>query len=369
LVAQGARESHHHARSTRDQLYNNLRIVLVDGTKIIIPRTDETIEEYSLGSGSTGPAYYPQIHAGGFFDLTTGTFSDMNFDHGQPKERAMMLEHAQKTDEPTLYIGDAGYNGMAHVYLMSHTGHHLLMELKQGKIVKDFLASKKRSRIVTITITKDHLKNYPDYRHLQGRSFKVRLIRTRGTTKLRSRVLLTTLLDETLYKWYELTKLYLQRWRIELAFRHLKKSIKIEHIRKCSLHRIKQLLWAAIILFNLSCIIRNTLKLPSLFPEKEKVKIYCFEYILQLSELFFLAAIKLVKGMKKEMIRRLKVMKQCWFFYQPWRIRPRICQFPSSVFTRQKSTAIKDEFEKCDAIKNDMRILGMKYGQIEAEIA
>jgi len=362
-IAEAGKQSHQHARSNKDKLYEGMRIVLVDGTKIIVPRTDETIKTYGLGSGSTGNAYYPQIHAGGFFDLTTGTFADFNFDHGDPAERQVMLEHATLNQESTLYVSDAGYNGMAHVYLMRETGHHLLMELKMGTLAEQFRKTRKRSAIIEITLRRSHLKNYP--KNLIGSTFKIRLIRTKGTTKLRSKVLLTTLLDEKRFKWLDIAKLYLQRWRIELAFRHLKMTIAIEHIRKSKLHRIRQLLWGAIILYNLSATIRNKLKCPTLFPDKEKVKIYCFEFIIQLSELFFLAATGVVTRCKEEIRRRLRAMRNCWFLYAPWRVRPKICQFPASTFTRCKSTERKAEFEKSNAIQNDMKILGIQYGQIE----
>ncbi len=151
-----------------------------------------------------------------------------------------MLEHATANQEATLYIGDAGYNGMAHVYLMMKTGHDLLMELKMGALAEQFRKTRKRSAIVEITLTRSHLKNYP--KDLVGTTFKVRLIRTKGTSKLRSKILLTTLLDEQRFKWLDLAKMYLQRWRIELAFRHLKMTMRIEHIRKSTLHRIRQLL-------------------------------------------------------------------------------------------------------------------------------
>ncbi len=236
-VAEAGKQSHQHARSSKDKLYEGMRIFLVDGTKIIIPRTDETIETYGLGSGSTGNAYYPQIHAGGFFDLVTGTFAEVNFDHGDPAERQIMLEHARDNRESTLYVGDAGYNGMAHVYLMKETGHHLLMQLKMGVLAEKFRKTRKRSAIIEITLTRSHLKNYP--KNLIGTTFKVRLICTKGTTELRSRVLLTARLDEKRFKWLDLAKLYLQRWRIELAFRHLKMTIKIEHIRKTTAHNLR----------------------------------------------------------------------------------------------------------------------------------
>ena len=127
-----------------------------------------------------------------------------------------MLEHATSNQEATLYVGDAGYNGMAHVYLMTETGHHLLMQLKMGDLAEQFRKTRKRSAIIEISLTRSHLKNYS--KDLVGTTFKIRLIRTKGTSKLRSKILLTTLLDEKRFKWLDLAKMYLQRWRIEYIF-------------------------------------------------------------------------------------------------------------------------------------------------------
>ena len=365
LVQEAAWQTHQCARSSADRLYEGLRVKLADGTKIIVPRTVETIRTYGVGSGRTGDAYFPQIHAGGFLDLATGTFADVNFAHGVPAERQIVLEAARRTREPTLYVCDAGHNGMAHVYLLAQTGHHLLMELKMGDLVERFRRSRRRSELVQITLSPEHLKNYPQQAHLAGTAFTVRLIRTCGTSRLRAKILLTTLLDQRRYHWFDLARLYVQRWRIELAFRHLKMLLRLEHIRKERLCRIRQLLWGAVMVFNLGAIIRNRLKCPELFPAKAKVKIHCFAFILELSERFFLAVIFPRHGQYADLRRRLQAMRKCWFLYEPWRVRPRICQFPPTIFVRQKSTAQQAEYEKCEAIREDMRLLGISYGQID----
>lgn len=338
-------------------------MVLVDGTKFIVPRNDETINAYGLASGSIGDAYYPQVHAGAFLDLATGTFADIDIDHGVPSERQIMLDHATANKEPTLYVGDAGYNGMAQVYLLQQTGHHLLMQLKMGKLVDDFRRTRKRSSIIRITLTKTHLMNHPKHLDAVGTQIAVRLIRTKGTSKLKSRVLLTTLLDEDRYDWLDLAKIYLQRWTIELAFRHLKGGLRIEHIRKEALHRIQQLLLAACIFFNMSTVIRNRIRHPKIYPEKRGIRIPCFAFIMELADAFISAAIFPKYGSKTEMRRRLKAIRACSFLYDPWRVRPKICQFPASTFTRCKSTQKQEELDKAQAIAEDMRLLGKKYGQ------
>ena len=58
-------------------------------------------------------------------------------------------------------------------------------------------------------------------------------------------------------------------------------------------------------------------------------------------------------------------MRHCCFLYEPWRIRPRICQFPPSAFARQKATAQEAEYQKCEAIRQDMLLLGIRYGQLD----
>jgi len=127
MVIEAAVESHRQARSEKDELYHGMRVIIVDGSRCIIPRTKETIEAYGLGSGTTGDAYYPQIYLAGFLDLASGTFADMDFDSGTPRERQLMIKHAEKNTESTLYISDAGFNGMAHVFMLARTGHKRLV--------------------------------------------------------------------------------------------------------------------------------------------------------------------------------------------------------------------------------------------------
>jgi hypothetical protein len=353
------------ACSSADNLYNDLQITILDGSKCMIPRTDETVSKYGLGKGSVGDAYYPQIYLGGFYDLATGTFSDLNFDNGAPAERKIMLDHAKNNKHKTLYIVDAGYNGMAHIYFTQEYGHHLLMELKRNKLKDEFRKSKKRSQVIEVKLKKGNLLNFPKHQKLIGKKFKIRFIRTKGTTKLRSKILVTTLIDEQKYKWLDLATLYIQRWKIELAFRHMKSRLKIEKIKKHSIHRIKQLLWAAFAVYNLCAIIRNRVKPPSLFPEKKNTVVYCFTYIIDSIDRFLKYLITPGSTRKAELLRCFKAIKSRKFLYDPWRVNPRICQVPPSVFTRQKSTKRVKDIEKCNALKIEMKILGEKYGMID----
>ena len=47
--------------------------------------------------------------------------------------------------------------------------------------------------------------------------------------------------------------------------------------------------------------------------------------------------------------------------YRPFRIRPRITQFPSSVFTRQKTSVLHDERRKARELARDLKRIKVFY--------
>ena len=364
IVWQQLRNSHRSEYETNGRTFHGLKVLIPDGTKISIADTPQTREKYGKGQG-----HYVQSQALGFYELSTGTFEDFKFEHYNTPERTIAIWHMNVNTTRSLYVADAGYNGMAFIAISLDKNHELLMQLKNCAQAMNFLKTKKRSAVVDITLTKTHLANYPDYQHLLGTCIKVRLIRTRGTSKLRSQVLITTLIDQVAFTWQEVTKLYLQRYSVELAFRHLKTSIGIERIRKRKLLRIEQLLFAAIVLFNLSAALRNRIRRPSLLPEKAGIKLHCFTLCIELVHIFLRAALSPQHGIRKKMDLSLRAIRGCWFIYKPWRSEPRICHTPPSEFSVQKGAVMLTEVKKAKFLSVEYEILAQKYGQEELKNA
>ncbi len=356
--------SHQSEYESTGCLFHEYKVVIPDGTKISMLPTSQTIEKYGESQG-----HYAQCQAMGFFELSTGSFEDFIFENDRISERSIMRRHIESNTTKTLYLCDAGYNGMAFIAILEESNHKVLMQLKRSALAKRFLKTRKRSTIYQIKITKSHLRNYPDHQHYLGRTIKVRLIRTRGTSRLESQVLITTLLDEKKYNWQEMSKLYLQRYSVELAFRHLKTTIKIEQIKKQNIRKIEQRLYAAIILFNVAAGIRNRIKRPNILPEKEGVKMHCFTLCIKMAHVFCRAVIRKKYGMKNMMNKCLIAIKNCWFVYKPWRSEPRICHTPPSKFSVQQGAVILKELEKAGFLKTEYEILGREYGQKEGSFA
>jgi hypothetical protein len=357
-------KSHQSEYASTGRLFHEYKVIIPDGTKISMLPTSQTIEKYGKGEG-----HYVQSQALGFFELSTGTFEDFIFENHRISERFIMRRHMESNSTKTLYLCDAGYNGMAFIAIAEESGHKVLMQLKCSALGKSFLKSKKRSAIYQIKLTKSHLRSYPDHQHYLGKIIQVRLVRTRGTSRLASQVLITTLLDEKKYSWQEMSKLYLQRYSVELAFRHLKTTIKIEQIKKQNMQKIEQRLYAAIILFNIAAGIRNRIKRLNILPEKEGVKMHCFTLCIEMAHVFCRAVMRKKHSMKKMMNKCLTAIRNCWFVYKPWRSEPRICHTPPSEFSVQKGAVILKEFEKSEFLKTEYEILKREYGQKEGGFA
>ncbi|WP_222846209.1 transposase [Pontiella sulfatireligans] len=360
IVRQLHVHSHRNEYGTNGRTFHGLKVLIPDGTKVSFADTQPTRDKYGAGQG-----HYVQSQALGFYELSTGTFEDFRFEHCNTPERAIAIGHMGSNATRSLYMADAGYNGMAFIAISMDKNHELLMPLKNCALAKKFLKAKKRSAVIGIKLSKIHLANYPGHHHLLGTCIKVRLIRTRGTSKLRSQVLITTLIDEVVFGWREVTKLYLQRYCVELAFRHLKTRIGIERIRKRKLLRIEQLLFAAIVLFNLSAALRNRIRRPSLLPEKAGIKLHCFTLCIELVHTFLQAALGPRRGIRKKMDSSLRAIRGCWFIYKPWRAEPRICRTPPSEFSVQKGAEMLTEVETAKFLSVEYEILAQQYGQRE----
>jgi hypothetical protein len=364
IVHQQLRISHQSEYETNGRPFYGLKVLIPDGTKVSMADTPETRAKFGEGQG-----HYVQSQALGFYELSTGTFEDFKFEHSNTPERTIAIEHMSSNATKSLYMADAGYNGMAFIAVCIEMKHEVLMHLKTGALAKNFLKTKKRSMAVDIKLTKTHLVNYPNHQHLLGTFIKIRLVRTLGTTKLRSQVLITTLIDEAVFSWQEVSKLYLQRYTVELAFRHLKTTIGIERIRKQKLLRIEQLLFAAIVLFNLSAALRNRIRCPRLLPEKAGIKLHCFTLCIELVHLYLQTAITPSHGIRKKMNLGLKAIRGCWFIYKPWRSEPRICHTPPSEFSTLKKAEQLAEVESAKFLSAEYEILAQEYGQKERKMA
>ena len=121
----------------------------------------------------------------------------------------------------SLLLTDRGYPSYKVFSALVSTGCRYLVRMPRGGtfgVVREFIASSEVSKVVTI----QHNRHFPD-------PVSVRLLRV-SLPEGGEAVLLTNLLDESVYLTEELCDLYRSRWSIETAF----KEMKVTHVLESS---------------------------------------------------------------------------------------------------------------------------------------
>lgn len=258
-IEEGSR-SYAEARIEGHHLWYGFRLKSIDGTSVKLLDTVRNQAAYRQPSGQKKGCGYPVMGVSGVLDLATGRIENHcqgDYREHDAKGLYRLCEHFKTND---LLIADRAYSSYELMALLSKRGTHSVMRLHQkreGKI--DWRRGKKLgpdSRLVVWTkppspgkcgITEDEWAALPD-------TMEVRIVRTKGKDrdgKPRWLYVATTLTDAESYPDEEIALLYAERWKIEVKFRDIKTTMKLEMLRVKSPEMARKSLRMAFIAYNL----------------------------------------------------------------------------------------------------------------------
>ncbi len=229
------------------------RILAVDGSRIELPETEEIISEF--GRANKQADAKPQALASSLFDIVNKIAIDFSLNPCCASENHVAVKHLKQISQGDLLIFDRGYKSLWLMLAIVQAGADFLIRLPSNafKEVEYFLKSDLQENIVTlqpgITARKQCLKL-----GIEAKPLKVRLVKATldsGETE----VLITSLLDESLYPYSLFKELYHLRWGIEEGYKTLKCSLEVESFTGKTPHAIYQEFYASLFLSNLQAII------------------------------------------------------------------------------------------------------------------
>jgi hypothetical protein len=245
--------------------YLGHRVFLVDGTTLTTPDTAELSAEYAKASNQrkARPGYpAPKLLA--LMDWATGTIAkviDIPKGRGEASELTGMIKSLKRND---LVVADRGLVSYAHVACFMKAGICCLMRLPRPLVVHGKgKGSRKRLKklgrqdmLVRWDKPKQHKLKWMGSKqwHQLPESLVLRQVAFQlHRPGFRSHWVwvITTLTDPVTYTAQSLAELYGKRWKIELGFRDLKKSLKMDHLTAKSVDGIKKQILAFVILYNL----------------------------------------------------------------------------------------------------------------------
>ena len=240
------------------KLWNDFRVLAVDGSMINLPDTKELEDYYGRTRNHTNSGVV-QARTSVLYDVLNKIVIDSKLAPNNIGEIILAKEHLSYTKKGDLLIYDRGYPSFELIYLHNKLGVDYLFRVKAdfNNVVKTFLQSGKTSQIVEIRPSKN--LSFKDKDFTKGSTEKVRLIKVmldNGTCE----ILMTSLLNSKRFKAKMFKELYFKRWKVETFYDELKNKLKVENFSGYSNNTIQQDFNAAIFISNLQTLIVNDLE-------------------------------------------------------------------------------------------------------------
>lgn len=240
-------------------LWRGLRTLLVDGSAFSMPDTPELQKRFGQPGNQAPGCGFPVAKILAVFHAGTGLLLDVMAAPLRSHEMARVGDLQPSLRPGDVLVADRGFSSFVHLAMLVSRGVHAVFRVHQRQIV-DFAPGRPH---VGVGSAKGS-KGQPRSRWLRGlgvldqvvewfkptdrpewmteaqfaampETMVVRELRYEvGRPGFRTRriTLVTTLLDAEAYPLEALAELYLARWRVELNFRHLKQTMKMD-VLKC----------------------------------------------------------------------------------------------------------------------------------------
>ncbi len=240
-----------HEQASKKWLWNGDRVMLVDGTTLLMPDTNNNQQTYPQQNVQKQGLGFPIERLVGLLSLATGSCVDHAIGSYQGKgtgETSLFSQLIQSLDKHDLLLADRYYTSYANFALLMRQGTPLVFrqrstvknDFRRGKRLgrKDHHIHIKKPKKKTVWMSDEAWAMLPD--ELLIREFSVKGI-----------VYVSTLLDATMYSRKSLAELYLQRWKIEVDFRTIKTQLGMEMLRCQSAEMVNKEIAVHLLAYNL----------------------------------------------------------------------------------------------------------------------
>jgi hypothetical protein len=241
-----------------------LELTQVDGTTMELFRNAELLEE----SGTSSPGGKPLLRLVGLLHSATRRWKAAVIGRYLDGENALADELEEHYEPGQLNLADRGFFSMDRWLRFSATGAHLLWRVKNGAKSVPFKTLKPLKGGSELVLLRESSSMRARRREEAGDktlpylpdtvarlvSFTIVTRARSGRTKTTLIRVLTTLLDPDLCPASEIASLYGKRWIIEIAFLHLKRTVRGSRraLRGRSPELARQEAWALLLARNLA---------------------------------------------------------------------------------------------------------------------
>ena len=249
---------HHYGNKVKR--WKGFRILATDGSTAYLINKADVIEYFGTQDnqhGSTPMGRVMQTHDV-LNDITVwGAIRPV-----KESEQSIMAEQVSNLFEDSISLYDRNFPSYALMYLHlnEETPRHFVMRCKAGfnKEVKQFMRSRKSSKVIELTPTKDAIATLREYHYIvtAQTKIKVRMVKVKLSSG-ETEVLLTNLYDEKRFTIDDMKYLYGLRWGIETTYSKQKNQQQMEQFSGHRVISIQQDYAAGLFVANLQSLIEK----------------------------------------------------------------------------------------------------------------
>lgn len=231
-------------------------VKVVDATSFKMPDTIKNRKKYHYPTGQKKGCGFPVMRALAVFSLLGGAIHQILTAPCYTSELILFKSLWSSFQRGDICLGDRVYGCFAILASLPLQGVDVVARLHQGRNMdlrkahrldrNDWLTTFRKSYVVPPYMTKKEWKQLPE-------DITVRVIRSKLDIKgfrTQDIWIVTTLIDAVLYPTAAIVELYLRRWQMELSFRDIKTTLRMEALRCLSPPMIEKELRMALIAYN-----------------------------------------------------------------------------------------------------------------------
>jgi hypothetical protein len=244
-----------------EALHDERPWVVVDGTGLSMPDTEENQEVWPQPSNQKPGLGFPNVKVVASLSLHTGAVLDAEFGNKHENEIILFRRLSDSFQKDDIVIGDRGFDSWHDTISLLQRGvdtvfrrnaRRTILKTSEAKKVLgkgDLLIASKRPAQRPPHISLADWKTLPEELLLRQITFTV----DRPGFRPSVITVVTTLLDPVDYPTEKIKTMYLRRWQIEVSFRDLKTTMGIDILRCKTPDMIRKEIWMNLIAYNALC--------------------------------------------------------------------------------------------------------------------
>lgn len=250
-----------HREALPDWLWHSRRVVIVDGSTCTMADTPKNQEEFPQSKNQKPGLGFPIMRIVVLISLNTGTVLDCAIGRCRGKktgEQSLFRQTWEAFEPGDIILGDRLYDSYRDIAFLKARGIDSVFGKKQSRTC-NFSRGRTLGRDDHIVIWKkppydstryesrEEWESLPDEMEMRELRITVR----RPGFQTRTVVIVTTLLDASVYSKSDLMDLFGERWHCELDLRSIKQALGMNHLKCKTPEAVRKELWTYLLAYNL----------------------------------------------------------------------------------------------------------------------